>query len=123
MDYVRISDSLIVNSFYELEPSACDLIPDILPIGPLLANANLGSFVGNLWAEDSTSLSWLDEHPTGSVIYAAFGSSVVCDQQQLNELAHGLEIIGRPFLLVVRSDFINGVTAEFPDGFTERTKC
>ncbi|XP_050223447.1 UDP-glycosyltransferase 83A1-like [Mercurialis annua] len=121
-EYFRISDSVIVNSFYELEPSAYHLITNILPIGPLLENSQFGPFVGNLWSEDSTCLKWLDQQPNGSVIYVAFGSSVVCNQKQLIELAHGLEITGRPFLWVVRSDFTtdNEAKAEFLNGFTER---
>ncbi|EEF47788.1 UDP-glycosyltransferase 83A1 isoform X3 [Ricinus communis] len=119
-EYVRISDSLIVNSFYELESSATDLLPNILPIGPLSANARLGPFLGNLWPEDSTCLSWLDKQPTGSVIYAAFGSTLVCNQQQFNELALGLEMTGQPFLWVVRSGFMNGDIVAYPDGFMER---
>ncbi|EEF47785.1 UDP-glycosyltransferase 83A1 [Ricinus communis] len=117
----RNSNWLLVNSFSELEPSACDLIPDASPIGPFCANNHLGQpFAGNLWREDSTCLNWLDQQPEDSVIYAAFGSTGVCNQQQLNELAIGLEMIGQPFLWVVRSDFTKGSLTEFPDGFMER---
>ncbi|KAG8652406.1 hypothetical protein MANES_06G086400v8 [Manihot esculenta] len=118
---VKISDWLLVNSFYELEPSACDLIPNILPIGPLFASDHLGTFAGNFCAEDSTCLNWLDQQPPRSVIYAGFGSTRACDQQQFNELALGLEMVGQPFLWVVRSNFTNGIV-EFPDGFLERVE-
>ncbi|XP_021614990.1 UDP-glycosyltransferase 83A1 isoform X2 [Manihot esculenta] len=118
---VKISNWLLVNSFYELEPSACDLIPNILPIGPLLASDHLGTYAGNFWAEDSTCLNWLDQQPPRSVIYAAFGSTRIYNQQQLNELALGLEMVGRPFLWVIRSDFTNG-KVEFPEGFIKRVE-
>ncbi|XP_050222775.1 UDP-glycosyltransferase 83A1-like [Mercurialis annua] len=116
-EYIKISDFIIVNSFYELEPSAYHLIPNILPIGPLLEHSQFGPFAGNLWSEDSTCLSWLDQQPSRSVIYIAFGSSVFFNQHQFNELAHGLEVTGRPFLWVVRSDFLtnNEATKEFSD--------
>ncbi|XP_021669561.2 UDP-glycosyltransferase 83A1-like [Hevea brasiliensis] len=120
VEHIKISDWLLANSFYELEPLACDFIPDALPIGPLFASNHLGPFPGNFWPEGSICLSWLDEQPAGSVIYAAFGSSAVCNQQQFNELAHGLEILGKPFLWVVRSNFTSGLLAEFPDGYLER---
>lgn len=35
----KISNWLLCNSFYELDPLACDLIPNLLPIGPLLSSA------------------------------------------------------------------------------------
>lgn len=119
---VQISNWLLVNSFYELEQSACDLIPNILPIGPLFVRDHLEPYAGNFWPEDSTCLSWLDEQPPGSVIYAAFGSSTICNKEQFNELALGLEILGQPFLWVVRSDFTNGMSVQYPDGFIERVR-
>ncbi|RVW83338.1 Retrovirus-related Pol polyprotein from transposon TNT 1-94 [Vitis vinifera] len=63
---------------------------------------------------------WLDKQPAGSVIYVAFGSLAIFNQRQFNELALGLELVGRPFLWVVRSDFTDGSVAEYPDGFIER---
>ncbi|KAF2290244.1 hypothetical protein GH714_005161 [Hevea brasiliensis] len=102
VENVQISNWLLVNSSYELEPSACDLIPNILPIGSLPMSDPLGSFARNFWPEDSTCLSWLDEHPPGSVIYATFGSSTICNKQQFNELALGLETLGQQFLWVVQ---------------------
>ncbi|OAY47539.1 UDP-glycosyltransferase 83A1 [Manihot esculenta] len=121
IEIVKISNWLLANSFYELEPSACDLIPNISPIGPLCASDHLGTFAGNFWPEDSTCLNWLDQQPPRSVIYAAFGSTRVCNQQQFNELALGLEMVGRPFLWVIRSDFTNG-KVEFPDDFIKRVE-
>ncbi|RVW85636.1 UDP-glycosyltransferase 85A8 [Vitis vinifera] len=87
---------------------------------PLLASNHLGHYTGNLWPEDSTCISWLDKQPAGSVIYVAFGSLAILSQNQFNELALGIELVGRPFLWVVRSDFTNGSAAEYPDGFIER---
>ena len=117
---MNLSNWLLCNSVYELDSSACDLIPNILPIGPLLASNHLGHYTGNFWPEDSTCISWLDKQPAGSVIYVAFGSLAILSQHQFNELALGIELVGRPFLWVVRSDFTNGSAAEYPDGFIER---
>ncbi|WCJ35861.1 UDP-Glycosyltransferase superfamily protein [Euphorbia peplus] len=117
---VKYCKTVLANSFHQLETAACDLIPNLLPIGPLFLSDVLEGFAGNMWAEDSSCLSWLDQHPCGSVIYAAFGSSVVCSQEQVNELAMGFEITGRPFLWVVRSDFREGTGAKLPEGFMER---
>ncbi|PIN01538.1 UDP-glucuronosyl and UDP-glucosyl transferase [Handroanthus impetiginosus] len=103
---------LLCNTFYELESSACDLIPNLLPIGPLL-KTNINS----KFSSNSSSLC------PSSVIYVAFGSYAVFSQHQLDELALGLELSGRPFLWVVRHDLANRSRVEFPDGFLERVGC
>ncbi|CAI9787233.1 unnamed protein product [Fraxinus pennsylvanica] len=113
---------ILCNTFYELESSACNLIPNFLSIGPLLRSDTSKSCAsgGSFWVEDTTCLSWLDEKPDGSVIYVSFGSIAVLSQDQLNELALALELSGRPFLWVVRSNLVNGSQAEYPNGFRER---
>ena len=114
---VRLCNWLLCNSFYELDSSACDLIPGIIPVGPLLQSGNQA---GSLFPEDSTCLSWLDKQNVGSVMYVAFGSISIHSQQQFEELALSLELIGLPFLWVVRSDVIDRTLAEFLDGFKTR---
>ncbi|KAK4436999.1 UDP-glycosyltransferase 83A1 [Sesamum alatum] len=105
---------LLYNTFYELESSACDMNPKLLPIGPLLYTSNCKSagHFSSFRREDTSCLSWLNEKPIASVIYISFGTSTVFSQLQLDELALGLELSGRPFLWVVRSDLVNGLRAE-----------
>ncbi|KAK6137337.1 hypothetical protein DH2020_028918 [Rehmannia glutinosa] len=115
---------LLSNTCYELEPSACNLIPNLLPIGPLLENQNPNSSFNscNFHPQDTSCLSWLNSKPAGSVIYVSFGSLAVFSQQQLDELAFGLELSGRAFLWVVRPDLANGngSRAVFPEGYLDR---
>ncbi|XVF08955.1 hypothetical protein REPUB_Repub07fG0049000 [Reevesia pubescens] len=118
--YSKFYNWMLCNSIYELDSAALQLIPNILPIGPLLASNHLGTFAGNLWPEDSTCLEWLDKQTSGSVIYVAFGSSTMVDMQQVEELALGLELTDQPFLWVVRSDIMYGSLAKLPDGFINR---
>jgi hypothetical protein len=115
--YVRLCNWLLCNSFNELDSLACDLITGIIFIGPLLLGIQLGSHAGSFWPEDLTCLSWLDKHPVGSIIYVAFGSTSIHSQQRFEELALGLELIGQPFLWVVRPDITDNPLAEFLDGF------
>ncbi|KAH9778064.1 glucosyl transferase [Citrus sinensis] len=117
---LKISNWILCNSFYELDSPACDLVPNILTIGPLLGSDHSEHSAINFWPEDSTCLSWLDKQAIGSVIYVAFGSAAVLSQQQLEELALGLESLHQPFLWVVRPDFMNRSHAKLPDGFVER---
>ncbi|KAH6825052.1 hypothetical protein C2S53_014046 [Perilla frutescens var. hirtella] len=114
------------NSCYELEPAASDLHPNFFPVGPLhLRETDTDKWNSNsinFYAEDASCLSWLDAKPAGSVLYISFGSLATYSQQQLDELALGLELSGRAFLWVVRVDLANGSRAVYPDGFLERVR-
>ncbi|PON40760.1 UDP-glucuronosyl/UDP-glucosyltransferase [Parasponia andersonii] len=100
----------LCNTAYDIEYDALSLLLRLIPIGPLMEN-NSHSPVdisgSQFWSEDSSCLSWLDQHKPHSVIYIAFGSFTVHDQAQFRELALGLELTGRPFLWVVRPGFIS----------------
>lgn len=113
---IKLADYLLCNSFYELEPSAFTLIPNLMPIGPLIASSRLAHF----WPQDSTCLHWLDKQPVNSVIYVAFGSTAILDKQQFDELALGLELSDQRFLWVVRPDLGQESTDIYPDGFQAR---
>ncbi|KAK6148593.1 hypothetical protein DH2020_019505 [Rehmannia glutinosa] len=94
---INNADWILCNWFTELDPTSHNLTPNILPIGPLLAN---GQSSGSFCPEDSTCLAWLNTQPKNSVIYVAFGSTSKFTHQQLDELANGLVLTGRPFLWV-----------------------
>ncbi|KAJ0105426.1 hypothetical protein Patl1_18860 [Pistacia atlantica] len=117
---VRISNWVLSNSIYELDSPNCDLVPKVLPIGPLLASNHSGNSAGSLIPEDSSCLRWLDKQAVGSVIYVALGSTTTLNQQQFEELALGLESSGQPFLWVVRSNLVNESLTRFPNGFKEK---
>ncbi|KAL7604046.1 hypothetical protein Lser_V15G20323 [Lactuca serriola] len=122
-EFMKLADYLICNSAYELETSTFTSFPDILPIGPLLASNRVAKQIGHFWKEDSTCLTWLDQHPIGSVIYVAFGSFTVFDSRQFDELAVGLEMTNMPFLWVVRPDMFEDMKNEgFDDRISKRGK-
>uniref|UniRef100_A0A5K1FES0 Uncharacterized protein n=1 Tax=Nymphaea colorata TaxID=210225 RepID=A0A5K1FES0_9MAGN len=111
-----IQDDLVLcNSFPEIEFLAINLMKNLMPIRPLLSHNHLQFPM--LWTEDSSCLGWLDQQPARSVIYVSFGSITLLNQHQLHELAHGLELTGRPFLWVSRPDLMDGSAAVYPDGF------
>ena len=105
-----LAEMTVVNSFREAEPGASRLFPNILPIGPLSADQLKPA--GNFLPEDGRCIEWLDAQPDRSVVYVAFGSIAILDGRQFQELAEGLELTGRPFLLVVRPDFAPGGLSE-----------
>ncbi|KAH6796725.1 hypothetical protein C2S52_021279 [Perilla frutescens var. hirtella] len=73
-------------------------------------------------------LGWLNKQEPKSVIYVSFGTTVSLSDEQINELAHGLERSKVKFLWVLRDadkgDVFDGEVrrAELPEGFEERVR-
>ncbi|CAI9764155.1 unnamed protein product [Fraxinus pennsylvanica] len=133
----RMAEGIVLNSFKELEPGAIEYLqepetgkPPVYCIGPLI---RMGSVSEN--NEGSVCSKWLDEQPSGSVLYISFGSGGTLSHQQITEIAFGLEMSEQRFLWVLRSpsDTIANATyfstqnscdplASLPQGFLDRTK-
>ena len=121
---------ILVNTFEELEGKGAVTALSLhgscpaLAIGPLfLPNFLHGrDSTSSLWEEDESCLTWLDMQEAASVIYISFGSLAVKSQEQLEQLALGLEGTGKPFLWVLRPDIADGKPAVLPEDFKERTK-
>ncbi|GLJ51721.1 hypothetical protein SUGI_1099180 [Cryptomeria japonica] len=75
---------------------------------------------GSMFAEDKRCVGWLDAQQVGSVIYVSFGSTSLKSNQQLEEIALGLESSQKPFLWVLRKDIAQGKPVVLPHGFLER---
>uniref|UniRef100_A0A2N9IHJ6 Glycosyltransferase n=1 Tax=Fagus sylvatica TaxID=28930 RepID=A0A2N9IHJ6_FAGSY len=132
-----LADGIMVNSFMDLEPGAFEALkkggegkPPVYPIGPLIQSGSNGGV-----DESDQCLRWLDKQPNRSVLYVSFGSGGTLSQEQLNELALGLEMSGQRFLWVVKSPHEKAANATYfnvhsmkdpfdflPKGFLERTK-
>ncbi|XP_058757545.1 UDP-glycosyltransferase 79A6-like [Vicia villosa] len=75
---------------------------------------------------DEKWTKWLDNFPTKSVILCSFGSETFLSDDQIGELANGLELTNSPFILVL--NFPSNLSAEveleraLPKGFIERVK-
>nr|CAB3468295.1 unnamed protein product [Digitaria exilis] len=97
--------TILVNSCEELEASAVTVVGkkhDVLPVGPVLPTGDETSIFKQ--DADAKYMEWLDTKPESSVVYVSFGSLATMGKEQLDELLHGLEVIRRPYLLVVRKD-------------------
>ncbi|KAJ9540650.1 hypothetical protein OSB04_027156 [Centaurea solstitialis] len=115
-----MTEWILCNSSHHLESATFSHFPQVLPIGPLLASNRLAKQTGHFWPEDSTCLTWLDQHPPCSVIYIAFGSITIFEQAQFEELALGLELTNRPFLWVLRPGITKETTVSYPEGYMDR---
>nr|XP_043640091.1 UDP-glycosyltransferase 83A1-like [Erigeron canadensis] len=116
----ELTEWVLCNSTTELEAATFSMYPQLSPIGPLLASNRLADQTGHFWKEDTTCLAWLDQQPACSVIYIAFGSFTLFNQNQFEELAFGLELSNKPFLWVVRPGMTKETATIFPDGYMER---
>ncbi|KAF8398341.1 hypothetical protein HHK36_017268 [Tetracentron sinense] len=75
-------------------------------------------------------LEWLDKQPSGSVLYVAFGTTVSIPDEQIMEIAIGLENSNQRFIWVLREaekgDIYageqEGRKAKLPDGYDERVE-
>ncbi|RHN66524.1 Soyasaponin III rhamnosyltransferase [Medicago truncatula] len=64
--------------------------------------------------------AWLDSKESSSVVYIGFGSETKISQQDLIELAHGIELSRLPFFWALKN--LKEGTLELPKEFEERTK-
>ncbi|XP_061365939.1 UDP-glycosyltransferase 83A1-like [Gastrolobium bilobum] len=115
MQNLNLGEWWLCNTTFDLEAGAFSTSPKLLPIGPLMmaCDHNISSFL----QEDRTCLEWLDLQPPQSVIYVSFGSMVSMKPNQFKELALGLDLLGKPFLWVVRTDNGKEVNNAYPDEF------
>ncbi|KAJ0247286.1 UDP-glucosyl transferase 73B2 [Hirschfeldia incana] len=124
------SSGVVVNSFYELEPDYADFYKSTVAkrawqIGPLSVHnrgfeekAERGKKAS---IDEVECLKWLDSKKPDSVVYISFGSVASITNEQLMEIAAGLEASGTSFIWVVRKK--TGEKEEWlPEGFEERVK-
>ena len=106
---IQEANGILVNTFASIEPRAVlalsdprsfPKMPPVYCIGPLVAgNGGQGT------EKKHECLAWLDEQPEHSVVFLCFGSTGAGNhsEEQLNEIATGLERSGHRFLWVVRA--------------------
>ncbi|KAJ0780162.1 putative trans-zeatin O-beta-D-glucosyltransferase [Helianthus annuus] len=78
--------------------------------------------------ESVNLFNWLDKQEPNSVIYVSFGTTVSLTDEEVKEIAFGLEESGQKFIWVVReadkANIFNGVNrrVELPEGYEERVE-
>ena len=132
---IATADGIIINTFLEMESGAIRALEEyengkirLYPVGPITQKGSRDEV-----DESGKCLSWLDKQPPCSVLYVSFGSGGTLSQNQINELASGLELSGQRFLWVLRAPS-NSASAAYletenedplkflPSGFLERTE-
>ncbi|KAL6985105.1 hypothetical protein U1Q18_018483 [Sarracenia purpurea var. burkii] len=117
---------VVVNSYKELEGTHISTLESFYNngakawcLGPLSLYDTAESFhSASNQHQDDLIMKWLDKHTAAaSVVYVSFGTQADVSDEQLDEVAGGLEDSGLPFLWVVRS-----TAWTLPDGMEERVK-
>jgi hypothetical protein len=109
MDFTRIADGVLVNTFMEMEPKFLrhlknvgvggDGAKPVWAVGPVI---DLPKRDKIRRPQDAEIVEWLDRQAPGSVVYLSFGTESYISPVQVTELALGLEASGQPFLWVLR---------------------
>ncbi|PON81183.1 UDP-glucuronosyl/UDP-glucosyltransferase [Trema orientale] len=125
------SSGELFNSCRAIEGSFLDLLANdkssfkrkMWAVGPLHQTTDFKE----LRDQDKCLLGWLDKQEPNSVLYISFGTTTTLSEEEIKELAIGLEQSGVKFIWVLRdadkADIIgneNGRRPQLPDGFEER---
>ncbi|XP_071926244.1 UDP-glycosyltransferase 1-like [Coffea arabica] len=137
---IRKAKPIIINTFHELEPYAAlnsfniakasydvPRIPQIYSVGPILNHVQQAYYDG-----ESDIIKWLDDQLQNSVVHVCFGCQGSLKEDQVKELAIGLERSVYRFLWSLCRPSSKNNTAGFlreyvdyqealPQGFWDRT--
>ncbi|KAI3966440.1 hypothetical protein MKW92_040273 [Papaver armeniacum] len=119
---IRDSNIIAIRSSAEFESDWLSLLNQlyqkpVIPLGFLPPLLGEDQKEGENWVEIK---DWLNKQRQGSVIYVALGTEASLSQEQVNELAVGLESSGLPFFWVLRKP-LNNSEQSLPSGFEDRT--
>ncbi|XP_027351417.1 soyasaponin III rhamnosyltransferase-like [Abrus precatorius] len=119
-------DMFLLRTSRELEGEWLDYLAEtykmpVVPVGVLPPSTQIRDVEEEDKSPDWVQIkAWLDTRESSSVVYIGFGSELKLSQQDLTELAHGIELSGLPFFWALKN--LKEGTLELPEGFEERTK-
>ncbi|KAK9678170.1 hypothetical protein RND81_11G193000 [Saponaria officinalis] len=130
----REMKGILVNTYTDLESFGIQAlmngeVPPVYPVSPILELGEKRG--GGTDTRDESVIQWLDGQPMSSVVFLSFGSRGTFDEEQVKEIANGLEKSGHRFLWALRkppSPRGLGVSSDnkpfletLPEGFVDRT--
>ncbi|KAL4349521.1 hypothetical protein S83_031246 [Arachis hypogaea] len=119
-------DLFLLRTSRELEGEWLDYIADkynvpVVPVGLLPPSMQITDQEKEENNPDWVQIKeWLDSQRSSSVVYIGFGSELKLSQEDLTELAYGIELSGLPFFWALKN--LKEGSLELPKGFEDRTK-
>ncbi|KAF3434408.1 hypothetical protein FNV43_RR25511 [Rhamnella rubrinervis] len=117
------SKIMFMKSFREIEGKYMDYYFDssgvkIVPVGPLVSDQSVQE------DEGKEIIDWLDDKDESSTVFVSFGSECYLSKEDMEEIAHGLELSNVNFIWVVRFPEGEKMKLEeaLPDGFLEKVR-
>lgn len=111
----------LIKSFREIEAKYIDYLSDLtnkkmITIGPLLQDQE------DEEDDEADIIEWLNKKGKASSLFVSFGSEYFMSKEELQEIAHGLELSEVPFIWVVRFPKGERMNLEdaLPEGFLQR---
>ncbi|KAF5959050.1 hypothetical protein HYC85_000259 [Camellia sinensis] len=112
---------MLFNTFRELEGKYMDHLSAtgnqrVVPVGPLVQG------IVDDENEHSEIIQWLNNKGESSTVFVSFGSEYFMSKEEIEEIAHGLELSNVNFIWVVRFPMGEKVEVEqvLPKGFIDR---
>ncbi|XP_057503471.1 zeatin O-xylosyltransferase-like [Actinidia eriantha] len=132
-DFLKLTAGYIYNTCRSIEGTSIDLLAkeeintnkQIWAIGPLNQGTVCNKRSSNA---QHKCLEWLDKQTPGSVLYISFGTTTSMADEQIKELAMGLEQSEQKFIWVLRDADKGDIFLEdaqrnsLPEGYEERVK-
>ncbi|EOY34600.1 hypothetical protein QUC31_018373 [Theobroma cacao] len=110
ISWVPKAKYLLFTSVYELESHVMDALKSkfnipIYPVGPAIPYFELHENSSeSTFPNVPNYLQWLDSHPPCSVLYVSLGSFLSVSNEQMDEIAAGLQDSGVPYVWVARGE-------------------
>ncbi|XP_047320640.1 UDP-glucosyltransferase 29-like [Impatiens glandulifera] len=125
----RSCDIILIRSSRALESKYIDYLSvlcekTIVPVGPLIHPTDQKK-IKQEEGEEETIMNWLEGKAKSSTVFASFGSEYFLTEDEIEEIAHGLELSGVNFIWAVRfprSEAVVCLEEKLPKGFLERNR-
>ncbi|KAA8539172.1 hypothetical protein F0562_025864 [Nyssa sinensis] len=116
----RSCNIILIKTFREIEAKYIDYFSvlaekKLVPVGPLVRELGDEN-------EHTEVIQWLDTKDESSTVFVSFGSEYFLSKEEMEEVAHGLELSKVNFIWVIRFTVGEKIRVEeaLPEGFIER---